>query len=109
MSQGYSIDVSDKEWVLIEKVLNKRKGLSGSPPPRDARLLWDAMFYVTKRRCFWRDLPRDFGNWKRVYNYFNALKHRGVLDEVMDEILIGLRIAEGRESSRAWGLSTAKA
>ena len=83
MSEGYSSDVSDKEWVVIEKVLNKRKGLSVRPPARDARMLWDAMFYVTKNGCFWRDLPKDFGNWKRVYNYFNALKHRGVLDEVM--------------------------
>ena len=104
MSEGYSSDVSDKEWVLIENVLNKRQGLSGRPPPRDARFLWDAMFYVTKNVCFWRDLPRDFGHWKRVYNYFNRLKHRGVLDELMDEIRTGLRIAEGRESSPSMGI-----
>jgi len=64
---GYSSDVSDKEWTIIKKVLNKRKGLSGRPPPEDARLLWDAMFYVSKNGCFWRDMPKDFGAWKRIY------------------------------------------
>ena len=104
MTKGYSSDVSDKEWRVIEKVLNKRKGLSGRPPPRDARMLWDAMFYVTKNGCFWRDLPRDFGDWKRVYNYFNTLKHRGILDEVMDEIRTTLRVVEGREARPSIGI-----
>ena len=68
MGKGYSSDLSDKAWAAIEIVLNKRKGLSGRPPPRDARMLWDAMFYVTKNGCFWRDIPKDFGDWKRVYS-----------------------------------------
>jgi transposase len=35
--------------------------------------------------CFGRDIPKEFGYWKRVYNYFNNLKRRGVIDEVMAE------------------------
>ncbi len=104
MSKVYSSDVSDKEWLVIEKVLNKGKGLSGRPPPRDARMLWNAMFYVTKNGCFWRDLPKDFGEWKRIYNYVNTLKHRGILDKVMDETRTGLRVAEGREASPIMGI-----
>jgi transposase len=104
MGKCYSSDVSDKEWCVIESVLNKHKGLSGRPPPRDARMLWNAMFYVTKNVCFWRDIPHDFGDWKGVYNYFNRLKHRGVLDEVMDETRTRLRVAEGRESSPSMGI-----
>lgn len=80
MSKFYSSDISDKEWLVIEKVLNKRKVLSGRPPPQDARMLWNALFYVTENGCFWRDLPKDSGNWKRAYNYFNTLKHPCVLD-----------------------------
>ena len=104
MGKCYSSDLSDKEWAAIEKVLNKRKGLSGRPPPRDARMLWDAMFYVTKNGCFWRDIPKDFGDLKRVYNYFNTLKHRGVFDEVMNELRTTLRVAEGREASPSMGI-----
>ncbi len=45
MPNKYSSDTSDKEWNLIEKIINTRKGKQGRPPPKDARMLWDAMFY----------------------------------------------------------------
>ena len=86
MCTGYSSDVTDQEWSVIEKELNKNKGKQGRPPPSDARKLWDAIFYITKNGCFWRDLPKDFGHWKRVYNYFSRLKHRGLIKIIMDKI-----------------------
>ena len=100
----YSSDVNDKEWSEIGKVLYKGKGLSGRPPPKDARNLWNALFYITKNGCFWRDLPKDFGHWKRVYNYFNRLKHRGVLDEVMHKIHKTIRLQKGLEESPSMGI-----
>lgn len=52
MSKRYSSDTSDKEWELIEKIINRKKGQKGHPPPRDARRLWDGIFYVTKKWLF---------------------------------------------------------
>ena len=104
MDFGYSSDVSDEEWLFIWGILNKRQGQQGRPPPRDARILWNALFYVTKNGCFWRDLPRDFGHWKRVYNYFNRLKHRGVLEEVMDAVHTQARLQAGRDASPSMGI-----
>jgi transposase len=104
MERKYSSDLSDKEWEIISKVLYKREGMQGRPPPKDGRRLWDGIFYVTKNGCFWRDLPRDFGLWKRVYNYFNRLKHRGVIDEIMDLTRDSVRIKKGREVSPSIGI-----
>ncbi len=104
MSNKYSSDTSDKEWDLIEKIINKRKGQQGRPPPKDARRLWDAMFYVTKNGCFWRDLPKDFGHWKRVFNYFNRLKHRGIIEDLMNETRTKVRRQIGKESSPSMGI-----
>ena len=104
MATGYSSDVTDREWVLIESVLNKRKGQQGRPPPNDARLLWNGFFYITKNGCYWRDIPKEFGDWKRLYNYFNNLKHRGIIDEVMDEARKHVRKQENREESPSMGI-----
>lgn len=104
MKTKYSSDLSEKEWIMISKVLYKRDQMQGRPPPKDARHLWNAIFYVTKNGCFWRDLPHDFGPWKRVYNYFNRLKHRGTIDEIMDLARTSVRSQTGREVSPSMGI-----
>jgi len=104
MARGYSSDVTDKEWCIIEKELNKNKGKRGRPPPADARHMWNAIFYVTKNGCFWRDLPRDFGDWKRIYNYFSRLKHRGVLTKIMDRVRSLCRIDKGKDACPSMGI-----
>lgn len=101
---GYTSDTSDEEWELIEEVINKRKGKQGRPPPKDARLLWDGIFYITKNGCFWRDLPKDFGLWKRVYNYFNRLKHRGVIEDLMNSTRSKIRFKLCKETSPSIGI-----
>jgi len=101
---GYTSDTSDDEWELIEEVINKRKGKQGRPPPKDARLLWDGIFYITKNGCFWRDLPKEFGLWKRVYNYFNRLKHRGVIEDLMNSTRSKVRLKLGKETSPSIGI-----
>lgn len=104
MSSRYSSDMSDEEWSLIERVINKRRGKQGRPPPKDARLLWNGIFYITKNGCFWRDLPTDFGPWKRVFNYFNRLKHRGVIEELMNASRDAVRVQSGKKASPSMGI-----
>ena len=104
MSTIYSSDTSDEEWQVIEEIINKRKGLQGRPPPKDARLLWNGMFYITRNGCFWRDLPKDFGPWKRVFNYFNRLKHRGIIEDLMNETRTKVRLRIGKEQSPSMGI-----
>ena len=100
----YSSDTTDKEWEIIESVINKRKGKQGRPPPADARKLWDGIFYVNKNGCFWRDIPKEFGPWKRVFNYFNRLKHRGLIDELMHVTRNKAREQLGKDISPSMGI-----
>ncbi len=104
MSKKYSSDTSDEEWKIIEKIINRRKGKQGRPPPKDARLLWDGIFYITKNGCFWRDLPQDFGPWKRVFNYFNRSKHRGIIEDLMNSTRTQVRLQIGKNSSPSMGI-----
>ncbi|HSK30426.1 MAG TPA: transposase [Candidatus Limnocylindria bacterium] len=56
---GYSTDLSDAQWTLIEPHL---------PPPRPSgrrrtvnlRAVINAIFYLLRTGCQWRLLPRDF-------------------------------------------------
>ena len=104
MSKKYTSDLRDEEWKIIEKIINKRKGQQGRPPPKDVRRLWDGMFSGTKNGCFWRDLPKDFGPWKRIFNYFNRLKHRGIIEDLINETKTKIRHKFGKESSPSMGI-----
>ena len=101
---GYSSDLTDAEWEIISTVIYSRKGKQGRPPPSDARMLWDGIFYVCKNGCFWRDIPDTFGPWKRVYNYFNRLKHRKVIDKLNEEVHSKVRIKLGKSLSPSMGI-----
>ena len=94
----YSSDLTEEEWGIIWSIIG-RCGEQGRPPPQDARHVWNGIFYVSKNGCFWRDLPKDFGPWKRVYNYFNRLKHRGIFDKITDELRNNVRLNEDREKN----------
>lgn len=104
MSKNYTSDLKEEEWEVIERIIYKRRGMQGRPPPKDARRLWDGIFYITKNGCFWRDLPKDFGPWKRVFNYFNRLKHRGIIEELMHETRSMIRLKVGKEESPSMGI-----
>jgi putative transposase len=104
MGAGYSSDLTDRAWSIIEKELHTNKGKRGRPPPKDARKMWDAFFYITKNGCFWRDLPKDFGDWKRVYNYFSRLKHRGVIEAIMHKVREMCRIDKGKDPCPSVGI-----
>ncbi|WP_092740417.1 transposase [Hymenobacter psychrophilus] len=61
----YSSDLSAHDWQQLEPLLVVRR--RGKWP------LWEvvnAIFYVLKNGCVWRDLPGDLPPWGTVYWYF---------------------------------------
>ncbi len=73
----YSSDLSLGEWSRLEPLLRVRR-----------RSKWplvelvNAVLYVLKNGCLWRDLPGDFPPWGTVYWYFSKWQDAGVLDEL---------------------------
>jgi transposase len=73
----YSSDLSARDWQRLEPLLPVRR-----------RSKWpllsvvNAVLYVLKNGCLWRDLPGDFPPWGTVYWYFANWQDAGVLDEL---------------------------
>ena len=44
---------------------------------RDLRMTVEGMLYRMRTGCPWRDLPKAFGNWNKVYKRFNAWSATG--------------------------------
>ena len=58
----YTSDLKDKEWHVLKPYLERLMPAQhrGRPLAYDLRLLIDAMRYVLKNGCTWRDLAGDF-------------------------------------------------
>ena len=47
-----------------------RRGLGQGRPPKDHRLILDALLWLARTGAPWRDLPERFGPWRTVATRF---------------------------------------
>jgi putative transposase len=74
----YPTDLSDEQWNLLQLVLPPPKApKTRGRPPADWRRICNGLFYFVRAGCAWRLLPRDFGPWKTVCDYFRRWTRQG--------------------------------
>lgn len=84
---GYGSDLTDAQWKVLAPLLRgKRKDLRGPKVKGGMRKRINAILYLTKTGCQWRQLPKEFGPWLTVYSTFYRLQQRGVWEEVLVEL-----------------------
>ena len=60
----YSSDLTDEQWVLVAPhIPSARSG--GRPRTTDVRAVLDAILYLLRTGCQWRQFPRDFPPGRR--------------------------------------------
>ncbi|HXH56771.1 IS5 family transposase [Iamia sp.] len=95
----YPSDTSDAEWAILEPLVPPPK----SGPARRGRPAWprrsvvDAIFYVVRTGCSWRQLPADFPPWQTVYGHFSTWTADGTLEVIHRRLRDATRAAEGRD------------
>jgi transposase len=70
--------LTDRTWGRIAKVLAQLKSKRGAPAGLSDRDFVEAVLYMARTGCPWRDLPRRFGKWDAVYNRFRRWLDRGI-------------------------------
>src|SRR4051812_34971640 len=94
----YPSDTSDEQWALVEPLLPEPKP-GGRPEKHPRRAVVDAILYVVRTGCAWRQLPADFPPWQTVYWYFNQWEQAKVTETILPVVREQLRRA-GRPRSR---------
>jgi transposase len=64
----------------------------------------DAILYVVRTGCAWRQLPVDFPPWQTVYGHFVRWEAGGVTDRLMDELREQVRLGQGRDAEPSAGI-----
>jgi transposase len=94
----YPSDLTDAEWNLIAPLIPPAQR-GGRPRETDMREVMNAVRYVLRTSCQWRQLPKDFPPRSTVYGYFWEWSRYGVLDRIHHELLVACRETQGREAS----------
>jgi transposase len=100
LARKYPSDLCDAEWDIVQPLIpparsNRERG--GHPVVHDKREILDAIFYVLRTGCSWRQLPVDFAPWQTVYGYFAQWTQDGTIRRVHDALRDQVRAKEGRD------------
>jgi putative transposase len=93
--KSYPSDLTDEQWLLIRPLLPKphRRGRKQAVSRRG---ILDAVFYVLRTGCQWRQLPHDFPPWGTVASQFHRWRAAGVWEKVHHALHAKAREHEGR-------------
>ena len=99
----YTSDLTDTEWNLIDYCFPKPSKI-GRPREHEVREVVNAIFYLVKTACQWRNLPTHFAPWATVYHYFRTWKRNGLWERIHDHLREQVRQVEGRQRLASAGL-----
>jgi putative transposase len=94
--KAYTTDLSEQEWQIIEPLLPSPKPL-GRKIEYSRREILNAIFYLNRNGCSWRDLPGDLPPYGTVSHYYHAWRRSGLWKTINDTLRTQLRVAEGRD------------
>lgn len=106
--KGYSTDLSDVEWVILEplmqKVLSKPEP-RGRPLELPLREIVNAIRYLLRNGVQWRDLPSDLPAWQSVYYHFAKWRDMGLWQKFNKKLRQRLRKRAGRNKQASVALT----
>jgi putative transposase len=99
---SYPSDVTDKQWELIKAYFVY--GRYGKYAKHPKRYLVNAVLYITKTGCQWRQLPQGFPHWKTVYSFYHRAKKKGIWEKVLRALVAQSRAQQGRNPEPSFSL-----
>jgi len=99
----YPSDVTDDQWKLIEPSIPPPKW-GGRPREVDVREVVNAILYVVRTGCSWRQLPHDFPPWETVYYYYRRFQEEGTWRRIHDRLRARVRKKAGRKPVPSAGI-----
>src|SRR6476646_6666714 len=105
--RGYPSDLSDEQWAVIEALVPAVRS-GGRPEKHPRRAIVNAIFYVVRTGCSWRQLPHDFPPWQTVFWYFKQWRADGTTDRLYDALRDRVRDAAGRDPMASAGIVDAQ-
>ena len=95
--QSYTSDMSAQQWEIIRSLLSPKREGPGRPPELDLRQVVNAIFYVARTGCQWKNLPKDYPNYNSVYYHYGKWRDDGTWQRVNEVLRQQERMRQGRK------------
>jgi len=93
----YTSDLTDEAWEIIKPLFVPERTGRGRPIELDMREVLNAILYVVRTGCQWKNLPQDFPNHNSVYYHYR----KRCLDGTWQQINTTLRKLERQKRERS--------
>ena len=87
-------ELTDIEWDQIRDILPPEQTGKPGRPPKDNRLMLNAMVWLARSGAAWRDLPERYGPWESVYSRFQKWINDGILDNIFRVLSLDAELSE---------------
>lgn len=97
----YPSDLTDGQWAVLKErcpYLTQPNPKGGRPRRRPVRETLDAVLYVNKTGCQWRQLPHEYPPWKTVYSSFRRWRLNGTWNRVHATLRDAVRRKAGKQA-----------
>jgi transposase len=74
-------ELTDAQWAAISVFLNTKRKRKV-----DLRAVVNALFYMVRAGCQWRNLPDQYPDWRAVNYYFEQWKKQGTLVKINQQL-----------------------
>lgn len=91
----YPSDVSDDEWAFVAPYLTL---MTEEAPQRvhSLREVFNGLRWLVRAGAPWRMMPNDLPPWEAIYQQTQRWLQAGVLEAIVHDLRVMLRLAEGR-------------
>ena len=96
----YTSDLTDSQWEIIKPILQEARYRS----IEEKREQMNAVFYLVKTGCQWRNLPKDFPKGKTVYRFYKRTCMNGIWDKIQKALVKKVRVAKGKNEAPSYAL-----
>jgi len=100
----YPSSLTDAEWQVLEPLIKAIRDPRGRKPVRPLRDTLDAIFYVARTGCQWRNIPKDLPPWTAVWSLFRKLRDTGAMERLYEALFLLWRQVEGRSEHPTAGI-----
>jgi len=97
--------MTDDEWKEYQKFFPELVGVPGVREPKTTtREVLNAIRYMARTGCQWRNLPHDFPPWSNIKNHYYKWRNEGRFQQFREHMAMQARKREGREATPTAGV-----